>query len=50
VPPPSLAIVTLTDVGYGVHVAFSADAYGGIFPWPMLMDLSLRPQIEDFIA
>ena len=49
-PPADLAVTALTDVGYGVHVAFSADAFGGIFPWPMIIDLSLRPQLEDFIA
>ncbi|HWK39761.1 MAG TPA: hypothetical protein VNR88_12650 [Hyphomicrobium sp.] len=49
-PPSGLAVTALTDVGYGVHVAFSADAFGGIFPWPMIIDLSLRPQLEDFIA
>jgi DUF971 family protein len=49
--PPGLRISELTEAGvYGLHVAFSADLRGGVFPWPMLIELVLRPQVADFIA
>lgn len=47
--PPDLRIASLAEVGYGLHVAFSADAHGGVFPWPMIIELSQRPQMHDFI-
>jgi DUF971 family protein len=51
VVPPGLRITEVTEVGtYGLHVAFSADVRGGVFPWPMLIELSERPQIADFIT
>jgi DUF971 family protein len=49
--PPGLRITEVTEVGtYGLHVAFSADVRGGVFPWPMLIELSERPQVDDFIT
>jgi len=49
--PPGLRITEVTEVGtYGLHVAFSADVRGGVFPWPMLMELSGRLQVADFIT
>ncbi len=48
--PAGLAVTGLADVGYGLHVAFSHDAHGGVFPWPMLLELCMRPQMADFIA
>jgi DUF971 family protein len=49
--PPGLRITEVTEVGaYGLHVAFSADVRGGVFPWPMLIELSERPQVADFIT
>lgn len=50
VPPRGLKITELTDAGYGIHIAFSSDAHGGVFPWAMLLDLAQRPQIGDFIT
>lgn len=48
--PPSLRITEVTEAGvYGLQVAFSADVRGGVFPWPMLVELALRPQAADFI-
>ena len=50
VVPQGLRITEITEVGtYGLHVAFSADVRGGVFPWPMLIELSERPQVADFI-
>jgi DUF971 family protein len=49
--PQGLRITEVTEVGaYGLHVAFSADVRGGVFPWPMLIELSERLQVADFIA
>ena len=48
--PVNLKVIATTVVGYGLHIAFSADTRGGVFPWPMLVDLSLRPQVADFIT
>lgn len=48
--PRGLKITQLTDAGYGIHIAFSSDAHGGVFPWAMLLDLVQRPQIDDFIT
>ena len=49
--PPSLRVTELAQVGaYGLHITFSADARGGVYPWPMLTELSLRLQVDDFIA
>jgi DUF971 family protein len=51
VVPLGLRITEVTEVGtYGLHVAFSADVRGGVFPWPMLIELSERPQVADFIT
>lgn len=48
--PANVRVTAVTEVGYGVHIAFSADTRGGVFPWPMLVELSMRPTIEDFIT
>lgn len=48
--PPDVRVTAATEVGYGLHIAFSADTRGGVFPWPMLVELSTRPTIEDFIT
>lgn len=49
--PSGLRITATTAAGhYGLHVAFSADAVGGVYPWPMLIELSRRPQLHDFIT
>ena len=49
--PPDVKIAELAQVGaYGLHITFSADARGGVYPWPMLTELSLRPQVDDFIT
>lgn len=48
--PTNIRVTAVTEVGYGLHIAFSADARGGVFPWPMLVELSTRPTIEDFIT
>ncbi len=48
--PADIRVTAATELGYGAHIAFSADAYGGVFPWAMLVELSLRPQVEDFIT
>lgn len=49
--PSGLRITEVTEAGvYGLHVAFSADVRGGVYPWPMLVDLCLRPQVADFIT
>jgi DUF971 family protein len=48
--PLGLRITEANVVGhYGLHIVFSADARGGVFPWPMLIELSRRPQIADYI-
>jgi DUF971 family protein len=49
-PPPGLKISALAEVSYGIHVAFSSDPLGGVFPWPMLIALSQRPEMHDFIV
>jgi DUF971 family protein len=49
--PRNLRITQLSEVGnYGLHIAFSADVRGGVFPWPMLIELTERPRVEDFIT
>lgn len=48
--PRNLKITEAHFVGhYGLHVAFSADPLGGVFPWSQLLELSQRPQMRDFI-
>lgn len=50
-PPGGLRITATAAAGhYGLHVAFSADAVGGVYPWPMLNELGRRPQMHDFIT
>ena len=49
--PRGVKITDLTRVGaYGVNIGFSDGQNGGVFPWAMLVELSLRPQIDDFIT
>jgi len=43
-------VTGLTDVGYGIHIAFSDDAHGGVFPWQMIFEIAQRPQAADFIT
>jgi DUF971 family protein len=49
--PRNLKITETSVVGhYGLHIVFSSDPLGGVFPWPMLIALSRRPQMHDFIV
>jgi DUF971 family protein len=49
--PRGVKITHLAQVGaYGINIAFSDGQNGGVFPWPMLIELCLRPQVEDFIS
>src|SRR5262245_45389070 len=48
--PPGLRITDVTEVGtYGLHIAFSADMRGGVFPWSLLVALCECHQVADFI-
>ncbi len=39
---PGIAIVGVTDLGYGVNIAFSDGHWRGIYPKSYLMDLAAR--------